>query len=55
MEDLNARVTRLVRGRRVVIVGGVAAGATRRVDQLRSYGAQRLLVLARGAGTGPLP
>lgn len=55
MEDLNARVTKLVRGRRVIIVGGFAASATRRVEQLRSYGAQRLLVLARGVGTGPLP
>lgn len=55
MEHLIARVTQLVRGRRVIIVGGFAASATRRVRLLRSYGAQRLLVLARGGGTGPLP
>jgi len=49
------RCAGLVRGRRVVLVGGVLAGATRRVRQLRDWGAEAVLVIADGVGTGELP
>lgn len=45
----------IVRGRKVVLVGGVLAGATRRVRQLRDWGAEAVLVVADGIGTGELP
>ena len=49
------RCTALVRGRKVVLVGGVLAGATLRVRRLRGWGASDVLVLAQGIGTGELP
>ncbi len=52
---LTDRCTALVRGRKVVLVGGVLAGATPRVRQLRGWGASDVLVLAQGVGTGELP
>lgn len=59
MDDAGAalvrRCTDLVRGRRVVLVGGVLAGSTQRVRQLRAFGAAGVLVLADGVGTGELP
>ncbi|HET7476393.1 MAG TPA: hypothetical protein VFJ97_10300 [Dermatophilaceae bacterium] len=54
-QELVQRCTDLVRGRRVVLVGGVLAGSTRRVQQLRSFGAADVLVVAEGLGTGGLP
>lgn len=53
--ELTSRCTALVRGRKVVLVGGVLAGATPRVRQLRGWGASDILVLAQGIGTGELP
>ncbi|MDF8263242.1 hypothetical protein [Luteipulveratus flavus] len=44
-----------VAGRRVVIVCGVLAGATGRIEALRRNGASDVLVLALGTGTGDLP
>ncbi len=52
---LTDRCAELVRGRKVVLVGGVLAGATRRVRQLRGWGAEAVLVVADGVGTGELP
>ena len=49
------RLAPLVRGRRVVLLSGVLAGAAPRVSRLRAMGAERVLVLAAGTGTGPLP
>ena len=58
-EDLSAtlveRCAELVRGRKVVLVGAVLAGATRRVRQLRGWGVESVLVIADGVGTGELP
>jgi hypothetical protein len=58
-EDLEAnlveRCAQLVRGRKVILVGGVLAGAPRRVRQLRGWGAEAVLVVADGVGTGELP
>ncbi len=42
-------------GRRAILLGGPAAGASRRVEQLRSLGVDRCLVIATGTGTGALP
>jgi hypothetical protein len=47
---------RLVAGRRVILVGGVAAGWTSVVPALRDLGATDVLVVATdGAGAGPQP
>ncbi len=58
-EDLEAnlveRCAQLVRGRKVILVGGLLAGAPRRVRQLRGWGAEAVLVVADGVGTGELP
>jgi hypothetical protein len=54
-QELTDRCTALVKGRKVVLVGGVLAGATPRVRQLRRWGAGDVLVLAQGIGTGELP
>ncbi|MEO6143551.1 MAG: hypothetical protein ABIP19_06175 [Dermatophilaceae bacterium] len=53
--ELTDRCSALVRGRKVVLVGGVLAGATHRVRQLRAWGAGDILILAQGVGTGELP
>lgn len=53
--ELTDRCAELVRGRKVVLVGGVLAGATRRVRQLAAWGADAVLVIADGVGTGELP
>ncbi len=53
--NLVSRLARLVEGRRVVVLAGVLAGATARVSRLRQMGTERILVLAAGTGTGPLP
>ena len=55
MRELTDRCAALVAGRKVVIVGGVAAGATSKVRQLRQWGASDVLVIAQGVGTGALP
>lgn len=52
---LVASCAEIVRGRKVVLVGGVLASATRRVRQLRGWGAAAVLVIADGVGTGELP
>ena len=52
---LVARCADLIRERKVILVGGVLAGATRRVRQLRGWGAEAVLVVADGVGTGDLP
>jgi hypothetical protein len=52
---LTDRCAALVDRRRLVLVGGVAAGATNKVRQLRQWGASDVLVLAQGVGTGELP
>jgi hypothetical protein len=54
-QELTDRCAELVRGRKIVLVGGVLAGATRRVRQLRGWGAEAVLVVADGVGTGELP
>ncbi len=54
-QQLTDRCAELVRGRKVVLVGGVLAGATRRVRQLRAWCADAVLVIADGVGTGELP
>ena len=53
--QLVERCAELVRGRKVVLVGGVLAGSTRRARQLREWGAEAVLVVADGVGTGELP
>lgn len=45
----------LVRERKIVVVGAVAAGATRQVRQLTGWGAGPFLVVASTTGTGELP
>ena len=42
-------------GRSVIIAGGMAVGAVKPVEHLRRLGATRFLVIASGAGTGPVP
>jgi ATP-grasp domain len=54
-QELTDRCAALVSGRKVILVGGVLAGATRRVRQLRDWGAEAVLVVADGVGTGELP
>ncbi|YAL82286.1 hypothetical protein ACMYYO_10125 [Dermacoccaceae bacterium W4C1] len=49
------QVVAQIRGRDVIVVCPVLAGATRHVQQLRSYGAGRILVLSLSQGTGELP
>ena len=44
-----------VRNRRVVLVGGPLVGATALVKRLRALGAERVLVIASGVGTGDQP
>jgi len=52
---LGERCAALVRGRRTVVVGGVAAGFTELVRQLVAFGATDVLLVAQGVGTGELP
>jgi hypothetical protein len=54
-DDVQAQLRDVFRGRPVVLAGGPAAGATARVEQLRRIGVERILVVASGVGTGPLP
>ena len=54
-QELTDRCAELVRGRKVVLVGGVLAGSTRRVRQLLGWGVESVLVIADGVGTGELP
>lgn len=44
-----------VRGRKVILAYRVLAGMTPLVDALRTWGAQRPLLVSVGRGTGPLP
>ncbi|MEO8556862.1 MAG: hypothetical protein ABI474_09340 [Actinomycetota bacterium] len=53
--NLVERCAELVRGRKVILVGGVLAGAPQRVRQLQGWGAEAVLVIADGVGTGELP
>lgn len=55
LESLQRAMRGLVEGRKVVLAGGLVAGATTRVQRLRALGADRVLVVAGGAGTGELP
>lgn len=52
---LDGRLAPVVRGRRVIVMSAVAAGATESVDQLLRYGAQRPLVLGHASGLGAVP
>ena len=52
---LGERCAAFVRGRRVIVVGGVAAAATVLVRQLVRFGAGDVLVVAEGVGTGEVP
>src|SRR4051794_515964 len=54
-DDVQAQLREVFRGRPVILAGGPAAGATARVTQLRKIGVDRILVIASGSGTGPLP
>lgn len=45
----------LVKGRRVVVIGGVVAGLVPLARQLRALGSERPFLLAADIGTGPLP
>jgi hypothetical protein len=54
-EDVQAQLRDVFAGRPVILAGGPAAGATARVAQLRQVGVERILVIASGLGTGPLP
>jgi hypothetical protein len=45
----------LVEGRKIVLAGGLVAGATGRVKRFRELGADQTLVVAGGLGTGDLP
>jgi len=49
------RCTRLMRWRRIIVVGSVAAMYTDQVRDLLGYGATEVLVIAQGLGTGELP
>jgi hypothetical protein len=53
--NADAQLRAIYAGRSIVLVGDVAAGATPRVAALRALGADRILVVATGRGTGPLP
>jgi len=52
---LDERLAAIVRGRRVIVMSTVAAGATELVNQLSRYGARRPLVIAHGPGVGAPP
>ncbi|MDQ3782349.1 MAG: hypothetical protein M3349_05350 [Actinomycetota bacterium] len=54
-ETLIARCAAVVGGRKIVVVGGVLAGWTQFIRQIRGYGATQVLVVAQGTGTGELP
>jgi hypothetical protein len=49
------RCAALVRGRRVILVGGGAAAFTDQIRQLVRFGATDVLLVAQGIGTGDLP
>ena len=53
--SIHARLRAVYGERSVVLVGDVATGATPRVKGLRALGVDRILVVATGRGTGPLP
>jgi hypothetical protein len=53
--NADAQLRAVYAGRAIVLVGDVAAGATPRVNALRALGAERILVVATGRGTGLLP
>jgi hypothetical protein len=54
-EEVQAQLRDVFHARPVILAGGPAAGATARVAQLRQIGVERILVIASGHGTGPLP
>jgi hypothetical protein len=53
--EWNRLVTNLVDGRDVILAGAVLAGYTPQVASLRRLGVRRVLCIANGTGTGPLP
>jgi hypothetical protein len=56
--DLDAWTTQLTepfRARPVIVAFKILAGMTTDVEQLKAWGAERPLLIARGTGTGPLP
>jgi hypothetical protein len=54
-DEVQAQLREVFGSRPVILAGGPAAGATARVAQLRMIGVERILVIASGHGTGPLP
>jgi hypothetical protein len=55
VERVTAAATRLVAGRRVVLLGIPVAASTPYVGHLRALGAERVLVIGPFVGTGQLP
>jgi hypothetical protein len=51
----NRSVASVVDGRDVILAGAVLAGFTPQIARLRERGARRVLCIANGTGTGPLP
>jgi hypothetical protein len=54
-DEVQAQLREAFGPRPVILAGGPAAGATARVAQLQTIGVERILVIASGHGTGPLP
>jgi hypothetical protein len=54
-DEVQAQLREAFGSRPVILAGGPAAGATARVAQLQMIGVERILVIASGHGTGPLP
>ena len=55
LESLEGAMASWVGGKKIVLAGGVVAGATPRVAQLRRLGAERVLIVGSSIGTGALP
>jgi hypothetical protein len=54
-DTIAAAVRSVFAGREVVQVGGVLAGMTPMVEELRAAGVSRMLLVPTSSGTGPLP
>jgi len=55
LESLEGAMASWVGGKKIVLAGGVVAGTTPRVAQLRRLGAERVLIVGSSIGTGALP